>query len=129
MSIWELYWIMKLDNIVTVMENISILFGILSGIWFVAAVITWGIGLSDLELEAKEASIMLRKKLWPLPLIFFFILSIYTLIPTTKQMAALVILPPTFNYVAGNEKLKQLPENIVDLANTWIKELKPKEKK
>lgn len=39
-------------------------------------------------------------------------------IPTTSEMAAILVLPRIIN----NEKVQELPGNVLDLANEWIKE-------
>ena len=56
--------------------------------------------------------------------IFVFILSLVAavLTPTTKEMAAIYIIPK----VANNEQLQGLGQDLVDLAKTWVAELMPK---
>lgn len=49
-------------------------------------------------------------------------LGIWVVIPSTKEMAAILILPKVLN----NEKVQELPNNLLTLANEWIEELKPK---
>jgi hypothetical protein len=43
-------------------------------------------------------------------------------IPTTKQMCVIKVLP----VIANNEDVQKLPDKVVDLANDWLDELKPK---
>jgi hypothetical protein len=46
--------------------------------------------------------------------------------PSTKQMCAIMVIPAISNAALSNEKLNELPNNIIDLANDWLKELSPK---
>ena len=48
--------------------------------------------------------------------------TISALIPTTKEMAAIVVIPA----VANSESVQGLGEGIVNLAKDWMKELSPK---
>jgi len=56
----------------------------------------------------------------------FFMLT--TFLPTTKQMAAIIIVPKICSAVESNEQLKQLPNNLFTLANEWMEELRPPKK-
>jgi len=44
------------------------------------------------------------------------------IMPNSKQMAAIVILPKVIN----NTQVQQLPNKLVELADSWLNELKPK---
>lgn len=57
-----------------------------------------------------------------------FLFSIGCFIPTTKEMAAIVIIPKIVNAVSANEQIKKMPDNLLSLANEWIEELKPDKK-
>ena len=50
------------------------------------------------------------------------------LIPTTKQMAVLIVVPSLVDAIDNSEALKALPKKIVDLAGDWIETLSPKKK-
>lgn len=43
-------------------------------------------------------------------------------IPTTKEMCAIKAIP----IIANNEQIQELPNKVIELANEWIDELKPK---
>lgn len=43
------------------------------------------------------------------------------LMPTSKEMAAIVVIPK----IANSQPLSDIAANVVDLANAWLKELKP----
>mgnify|MGYP003310854444 CR=1 FL=1 len=47
--------------------------------------------------------------------------AVNALMPTSKEMAAIVVIPK----IANSQPLSDIAVNIVDLANAWLKELKP----
>lgn len=47
--------------------------------------------------------------------------AINALTPTSKEMAAIVVIPK----IANSQPLSDIAANVVDLANAWLKELKP----
>lgn len=44
------------------------------------------------------------------------------LVPTTKEMAAIIVIPK----LANSETVKELGEGVVTLAKEWLEELRPK---
>lgn len=48
--------------------------------------------------------------------------SISILVPSSRQMAAILIVPKIVN----NEKLQQVPDKVTSLALEWLEELRPK---
>ena len=65
-----------------------------------------------------------RKYLWVwlIPFCGFVSLVIFTLIPTEKDIATIIVIPKIVN----NEKVQQIPSKILDLATDWLDALKPK---
>lgn len=58
---------------------------------------------------------------------FVLILSVPILLaacltPSTKEMCAIKVIP----VIANNEGVQELPNKVVELANEWMEELKPK---
>lgn len=47
--------------------------------------------------------------------------AVNALMPTSKEMAAIVVVPK----IANSQPLSDITASIVDLANAWLKELKP----
>lgn len=45
------------------------------------------------------------------------------LVPTKVEMAAIIVVP----LVANNKEIQKIPTNVAELANEWIKTLRPKE--
>lgn len=117
---WTLYWIMKLDTIGT-------FFGITSFISFVLFAIGIGIFIDFGVIQDKKLVRTLCKVFVPM-LSLYLIVSILlgVLLPSTKQMSALIVIPPTINYAKDSEVLKKMPDKILNLADKWMEELEPK---
>jgi hypothetical protein len=47
--------------------------------------------------------------------------AVNALVPTSKEMAAIVVVPK----IANSQPLNDIAASVVDLANAWLKELKP----
>lgn len=60
---------------------------------------------------------------WSVGLVIFAFVLLFaaSLIPSTKTAAAMFVLPPIVNSGAA----QSLPEELIDLAREWIRELKP----
>jgi hypothetical protein len=112
---WQIYWITRLDAI----SSVTSFIGALAAVFGCAGVIASFVENID-ELK-KPFSLLLGVG------IFFGIIGLAC--PTSKQMAAIIVIPRLVNAVQGNKELMQLPDNLVGLANGWIDELKPKESK
>ena len=54
---------------------------------------------------------------------FFSLVACLT--PTTKEAAAIIVIP----VIANNEQVQELPNKILELGNDWLEELKPKKPK
>jgi len=107
-SAWELYWLLKLDDIRHFLISISVILA--SGGLF-------GIFIWKMEFNGKgniKAAIISLLVVVPM-------LSITaTLLPTTKQMAAIYVLPPIIN----NEKVQQVPNDLLDILGLSIERAK-----
>jgi len=113
---WHVYWITRCDKIydtVTLMGLISMAFFLIScGCAF---------GLLCESHQEKWRKLLLRK-LSPVSLVCgVVLLTIGMLVPTTKEMCAIIAIPAVVN----NEQVQEIPDKIVDLAGEWIDELRP----
>lgn len=109
----QLYWITRLDGISTTAGTICILIGI-------ALFLMILINIQDNFIKFKCWLVV------SITLVLFLLIVIF--VPTTKEMAAILILPKILNSQTANKAINELPANIVDLANDWIKELIPEKK-
>ena len=112
MTTMQMYWLVMLDNL------IGGLFAIL-----IICVLFFTLGLSFLGMaEKEELYIPIAKKLLVVAAVS---LLCVTFIPTTKQMAAIMIVPK----IANSEKVQTIGNKVYDLAVEWMEELKSDNKK
>ncbi len=108
MTAWELYFLLKLDDIQGLLTG----FAIISGITLF---------MSALMLSVEELWSTRRKRL-PISLLIvmlFFSLTA-TIIPSTKQMTAILVVPALIN----NEKVQELPNELLELLDMGIDKAK-----
>ena len=112
MTMSEMYWLTRLDSIVHFLgvsffcESVFCIFGVF-----------WINGFPD-KYDFQPMRFTIYK--------FVIIVTAFTglslmLVPTTRQMAAIIILPK----IISNVKSKELPEKVISLADEWLEELKP----
>lgn len=116
MSEWDIYWLLMLDSINEAFVILCIISALLTGL---ALLFTSLEGVVD------------KYKGW-LKLgsaVFLVTLFTATFLPSTKQMAAIMVTPKVIN----NEKIQQIPERVLDILGLSLDKaeeiLKPKEKK
>lgn len=124
----QLYWLTRCDEIKALLEP-----GFGWGLfWFVSTVallISTMVGVategSPKDSEDYRIATAAKRISKPVCIVFsaFILLgaTISALIPTTKEMAAIVVIPA----VANSESVQGLGEGIVTLAKDWMKELSP----
>ena len=118
MSAWDLYWILMLDNI----RETCIGFSIILGSAAVIAGIFWMIlGAAPVDESDKRIARTGRRVFCvALPLLVAFVLAM-TFLPTTKQMAAILVLPK----IATEENIEAVQEEAGDLyglAKDWLED-------
>lgn len=119
MNTFNLYLIMMLDTILTVIVILSIISVVIT-LLSVGGIIIAYVDESEEDMQKAKKVLFLAS-----PILLISTLSL-VLIPSTKQAATLLILPPIINYTTNNEKLGELPDKIIDLANEWVDQLSPK---
>lgn len=102
----QMYWITRLDSVGALTCGITV-------ICFVFALFTLGC----IEVSTKPAKYVGA----PLVILGALSLCLNAFIPTTKEMAAILIIPKIVN----NEKVQGLPDKVMGLADAWIEDLKP----
>lgn len=115
---WEMYWLTRLEGIhnVSVFALIALLFA------FVGAAILYGAALAeDDEDVARKAKASLKA----IVSLLVLATAVLVFLPTMKEMAAIKVIP----MIANSESVRKLGDvgnNMLDLANEWLLELKPK---
>jgi len=106
MSEMELYWMIILGNV-----------GIAAALTCLGS--TLGLVITRIGMEIEDTWHGRYKALWLKFCVATIIIGFFGLfIPTTKQMAAIYIIPKIVN----NQEIVKLPKNLVALTNEWIKD-------
>lgn len=118
---WQMYWLTRLTDIQGYFCGIAATAGIGAFIVFVGCAI------------ASDCGDNFNKRWFYLPAILSVVALVSgatgSLIPSTKDMAAILIVPKLSQTIAANKEIQKLPDNLLSLANDWIEELKPKQEK
>ncbi len=114
MTSWEMYWLTRMDSLITGLVIVCII----TGTFVLVSLLAGMIKQFDFgEKEFNDFVIKIKKPFkWCCVLLIFSILGMM-FIPTTKEMAVITYVPKVLN----NEKVQELPSNLVDAANTWLK--------
>lgn len=114
----QLYWLTRLDNICNTSAVLAVIFTAALIVVTVPYVIMQADGYSNEDATCSVLSALIKKFL------VTFVLSLSTAIftPTTKEMAAILVIPQ----IANSEKVQAVGGKLYDLAVEWMDELKPK---
>ena len=121
----EIYWITRMDYIQTALFVLGGIITGLAGISFVVSAICCARNVIHGDDDAKRMMVVSKKTLLTsivCGLVFGSILLSACFVPSTKEMCAIKIIPKIVN----NEEVQELPNKVVELANEWLEELKPK---
>lgn len=109
---FQMYWITRLDALKDLFFISFVIFGI--------ANVLIGIGLI-VDFDNIMGTKPIRKYYPYLILSSFVVSTIWALIPSTKEMAAIIVIPKIVN----NKKPQEIPSKILDLSIDWLNKLKP----
>ena len=119
MSQLSLYILLKLDSIATFFIVIyATLFSLIGLSLMVSALFVADDGGATWKYVRPQLK-------WALPVAIISLL-IHLALPSTKQMAAIIVVPKVISGIEKNEELMSLPNDIANFASSWIKELRPK---
>lgn len=113
MTTTNMYWLVMLDNIRGAMAGMIFL-AVLAMIVMICLIDSGSDRLIKIAVKAMAGALA----------VLIMGVTALTFLPSTKQMAAIVVIPK----IANSEGLNKLGENIIDLANEWMEELKPVKK-
>ena len=120
-----IYWITRMDYIQTAL---FVLGGITTGLAVVSFVISAFCCMTNVirgDSDAKRMMVVSKKTFLASTvcgLIFGSILLSACFVPSTKEMCAIKIIPRIVN----NKEVQELPNKVVELANEWLEDLRPK---
>lgn len=136
----EMYWLTRLDSVKEVMDGFFAVFMVFTVILAAIAVLVYGLGTftgnNTYDVfsgmpgdELKSVHARLRRTSARCVMAAFLLLSasmatglLNALLPTTREMAAIVMVPAIVN----NEKVQTVGNKLYDLAAEWLGELRPK---
>ena len=110
MTAWDIYWITRLDGI----QVFSVL-AVIALVMLLALFLIVGVVEEEHWLHYKK-EVAITTSL----LLIFLMFTLF--IPSTKEMAAIYVIPKIVN----NAQVQQLPDNLLNLVNTKLKEWTPK---
>lgn len=108
-SAWTIYWVTRLDEISIAMAIAMVVMII------VCAIAAFVYCISEFEATGAK-KLAYRLLLW-----IVGVTLVNTLIPNTKQAAAMYVLPAIVN----SDAVQQLPGELTILAREWLHELRP----
>lgn len=112
MTAWEIYWLLKLDDIHHAAVGI-LFFGLV-------ALVPLGVYMSCSASEKTEVPLALRNAFVVGLVFWLLLLPVKIFLPTTAQMAAIMVVPP----IVSNERVQQIPEKVLELVEKKLDELK-----
>ncbi len=125
MTVWQIYWLVKLDDILNLIIALYVFFGLVS---IVSGFISMASSPQDTR-DSKHAYPIARRIFKVALPVFLVLVFARTLLPSTRQMVVIWLTPEILN----NEQVKKLPNNIMELLNEqleeWKRELTDKSKK
>lgn len=111
----------------TRLDNVNGFFAITIFLSFIVLIVlglaVWDCGCYE---EDKKKSLVKYLKL-NISVLFICIFGA-VFVPSTKEAAAMYVVPKLYNSLSENKKIAEIPDNLINLANSWIKDL-TKEKK
>lgn len=121
-----IYWFTRLDHIHSFLNGFDVFSVFLIIFSIIVFVTAWFINQFPGDSSDILTSLTFKKfASWTFCIASIFKIMICTclmFIPTTKEMAAIYIIPKIMN----NENLNNIGNEMLNLANEWIKELHPK---
>ena len=111
----EIYWITRMDGIRGFFIGSTIILGVCLVFSVGAVIFSYAPPKEDWRRKVAMIGVINL-------LLFLFSSTAAILTPSTKEMCAIKVIPA----IANNENVQELPNKIVELANEWIEELKPK---
>jgi hypothetical protein len=121
MTATQLYFLLKLDDFRSIIENLGLTALVLGGLAFILSLV--GKGVSSVN-ESDEIAAGLKKIIKPSAIVVvvgIIFMLFRAALPSTKQLAILYVVPPIVN----NENIQKIPGKVLNLANEWLEELKP----
>lgn len=117
MNAWTIYWILQLDSIREGLMILTVMLALLAGFAALFGTIQSSSCYrdDDPDIAAGKAKQAMAAK-WMKPVLALFVLTLF--IPTTKTVAAMVIIPA----IANNETIRKESGELYDLAKQALRD-------
>lgn len=115
----EIYWITRLGNIQGLFIALTIISGVLIGVFL--------IGLSINMSDGDSTKFQIKAIKRTIPVLIISVLGI-VFTPTTKEALMIWGVGGTIDYVKSNETAKQLPDKCIEALDKWVDSLNEEEK-
>lgn len=115
----QMYWLTRLDPLLALLLTLGIL-----SIVAIALLGVVGAAMRDLDSSTSvthEQGMRLHRKIPGVIILGVVIFTVRAFIPSTKEMAAIVVIPA----VANSEKVQYVGDRLYNLAVDWLDALKP----
>lgn len=119
----QMYWLTRCDSLCGLLKGLVIFGALLFAILAIFLIGAWVASVE--EPNNSRAREGVRKLCIGLEAAFAFTIACatcYALLPTTKEMAAIIVVPR----VANSQTVGDLAGGVVTLAREWMQELRPK---
>jgi fucose 4-O-acetylase-like acetyltransferase len=124
MSGMSFYWLLKLDCIRDLLYGFATVFTILIVLSGIATIIAFAAIVDGCP---AQSVVKATRPIFIACLVIAPLLWIAeTLIPSTKQMAAIIVVPKLVEVTERSETMQKIPGKLLSLADEWINELSPK---
>jgi amino acid transporter len=121
----QMYWLTRLDGIKCALEVPALVIVVIATIYAVVIIAGLLVALEWNDEDDKKNALKKLKTVGVLSFASFLLFTLSALVPSTKEMAAILIVPR----IANSEKIQQTGNKIYDFAVEWMDELKPKKAK
>lgn len=126
-TVWEIYWFTRLDPLKGLTGSTAVVGLVVSVLMFMLYPMFCDIFDRDDGKRKKSLAWTARLQVAVFSTAVLCAFT-YALTPTTKEMAAIKVIPMIAN--SGSvQKLGDVGDNMLDLANEWLQELRPKKDK
>ena len=124
---WEIYWFTRLDPIRGLAGMTAVMGLIIFFLMFLLYPAFCDIFAHDDGKRKKSLSWLARSQIAVFSATVLCAFA-HALTPTTREMAAIKVIPMIANS-ESMQKLGDVGDNMLDLANEWLRELRPKKEK
>jgi heme/copper-type cytochrome/quinol oxidase subunit 2 len=121
MTPFNLYLLLKLNAIIGLFAATAAIF--IVAIIVLLVILSWSYASNPKESQKTKKSVYFHFA-YMIPITIISILCA-SLIPSTGEMATIVVVPKICNAVQNNKEAMALPGEVVGLASDWIKALRP----